>query len=377
MKEFKIEWSTAEIKRLMDKIAGCQLPSAPEGTGWTMGCDPAFMAELQRYWTHQFDWQACIDTLNRYPQFVAEVDGFPVHFVHVRGESEGKRPLLLTHGWPGSHFEFWKVIDLLAFPSRHGGSRDQAFDLVIPSLPGFGFSGKPQGVMTQRQTAGLWNKLMTDVLGYERYAAQGGDWGGIVTSWLGLDHAQNVEAIHLNMLGFRSMTPPQNEAETAWQAKCDGAQRVYSGYASVHMFKPHSIILATADNPLGQAAWIIERFHDWADLRSRPFEQVFSMDELITNLVIYLMNDSFASAVRFYPGVVRDGFGILPSGTRCETPTTFAAATGDALSPVPPRSRVELVYNLAGWQNLAEGGHFPALEVPQLFADAVREWRPA
>jgi|SRR5690554_3093146 len=374
MKEFSVQWDSAVIQRMKDQIADTQLTGAIEGSGWAMGCDPAFMAQLQDYWVNEFDWQACMDNLNRFPQFVVDIDGLPVHFVHIKGEAEGRRPLLLTHGWPGSHFEFWKVIEPLAFPSRHGGNVEQAYDLVIPSLPGFGFSGKPSCLITQRQTAALWNKLMNEVLGYERYRAQGGDWGAIVTSWLGLDHGASVEAIHLNMLGFRSMAPPQNDEEKAWQTQCDGAGRVYSGYASVHMFKPNSIILATADNPLGQAAWIIERFHDWADLRQRSLEQVFSLDELITNLLIYLMNDSFASAVRYYPGVVKDGFGILPPGTRCETPTTFAACTGDALSPLPPRSRIELVYNLEGWQSMEEGGHFLAMEVPERFVEAIRAW---
>ncbi len=374
MKEFSVQWSSAAIQRMKNQIAGTRLSGAIEGTGWAMGCDPEFLAHLQDYWVNQFDWQTCMDNLNRFPQFVADIDGLPVHFVHVKGEAEGCRPLLLTHGWPGSHFEFWKVIEPLAFPSRHGGSAEQAYDLVIPSLPGFGFSGKPSSLITPRQTAALWNKLMIEVLGYERYRAQGGDWGAIVTSWLGLDHRANVEAIHLNMLGFRSMTPPQNDEEKIWQTQCDGAGRVYSGYASVHMFKPNSIILATADNPLGQAAWIIERFHDWADLRQCSLDQVFSLNELITNLLIYLMNDAFASAVRFYPGMAKDGFGVLPPGIRCETPTTFAACTGDALSPLPPRSRVELVYNLAGWQSMEEGGHFLAMEVPKQFIEAIRAW---
>ncbi|SED64527.1 Pimeloyl-ACP methyl ester carboxylesterase [Pseudomonas mohnii] len=374
MKAFEVQWTDADIARVMRKVEDCRLPPAPAGSGWTLGCDSEFLHRLQRHWLESFDWQACQDRLNRYPQFIAEIDGLEVHFVHVKGEAEGRRPLLLTHGWPGSHLEFWDVIEPLAFPSRHGGSADQAFDLIIPSLPGFGFSGKPPGVFSQRQTAILWNKLMTEVLGYPRYWAQGGDWGSIVTSWLGLDHGQHVEAIHLNMLGFRSLTPPRDDAELNWQRQAEAAQRAYSGYAAVQMSKPQSIAWAAADNPMGQAAWILERFHDWADLRQRSFEQVFDLDTLLSNIVLYVMTGSFTSALWYYPGVVKDGFTLLPAGVRCETPTTFAEYSGDALTPVAPRSRIELVYNLADMTSLPEGGHFAAMEVPKHFVEDIRRW---
>jgi pimeloyl-ACP methyl ester carboxylesterase len=375
MKPFQVQWEAAQVGRLLDAIGACQLPPAPEGVGWRAGVDAQFLAALQRYWVQSFDWRACVDRLNRFPQFVVDIEGLPIHFVHVKGEGDGKRPLLLTHGWPGSHFEFWNVIEPLAFPSRHGGKAEDAFDLVVPSLPGFGFSGKPREVLGQRAVARLWNTLMTEVLGYPRYRAQGGDWGALVTSWLGLDHAGAVEAIHLNMMGLRSMQPPQNEEEKAWAARSEGALRMHGGYSTVQMFKPQSLVWATAGNPLGQAAWIIERFHDWADLRTRPFEQVFETDTLLTNVMIYLMTDSFASSVWFYPGVVKDGFGVMPSGVRCETPTHFARYSGDALQPEPPRSRLELVYNLSGVSDVPQGGHFAALEVPELFVNDLRAWR--
>lgn len=374
MKTFEVHWSSAEIERIIRKVSDCRLPPAPAGTGWTLGCDADFLKNLQRYWVEEFDWQACQERLNRYPQFIADIDGLAVHFIHIKGEAEGRRPLLLTHGWPGSIVEFRDVIEPLAFPSRHGGTADQAFDLIIPSLPGFGFSGKPPGVFGQRQTAHLWNKLMTQVLGYPRYLAQGGDWGAIITSWLGLDHAESVAAIHLNMLGFRSLTPPRDEAEKEWQRRADLAQRTYSGYAAVQMSKPQSLAWAAADNPLGQAAWILERFHDWADLSQRSFEQVFAIDALLDNILLYVMTDSFTSALWFYPGVVKEGFAILPEGVRCETPTTFARYSGDALAPLPPRSRVELVYNLVEMTTLAQGGHFAAMEVPIDFIADVRQW---
>lgn len=374
MKKFQVEWSSAAIERVRRKVEDCQLPLSVAGSGWSLGCDADFLAGLQQYWLHDFDWQACVDRLNRYPQYQVQIDEQTVHFVHVVGEAEGRRPLLLTHGWPGSHYEFWETIEALAYPSRHGGRAEDAFDLVIPSLPGFGFSGRPAAIVSQRQTAVLWNTLMTQVLGYPRYRAQGGDWGAIVTSWLGLDHGAHVEAIHLNMLGFRSLAPPQNDQEKAWQARVDASQRVYSGYAAVQMSRPQSIAWATADNPMGQAAWILERFHDWSDLRQRPFEEIYSRDQLLTNVLTYVMTGSFASALLYYPGVVKDGFTILPQGVRCETPTHFVSCSGDAAFAPPPRSRVELVYNVCGWTDYAEGGHFAAMESPQAFVDDVRAW---
>lgn len=375
MQSFEVKWSADEIKEVLDRVEAIRLPPAPAGSGWTYGCDADFLEKLRRHWVGKFDWRAAMAELNRYPQFVARIGDLDIHFLHVKGESQGRRPLLLTHGWPGSHYEFWKVIEPLAFPSRFGGKAEDAFDLVIPSLPGFGFSGKPAGPTSQRATAELWNTLMTEVLGYREYLAQGGDWGAIVTSWLGLNHSGSVKAIHLNMLGFRSQQPAQNEAEGKWMQMAQMAQMRYSGYAALQMSKPQSLAWATAGNPLGQAAWIVERFHDWADLRRRSFEQVFSLDELLTNVMIYVMTGSFVSAAWYYPGVVQDGFTILPPGTRCMTPTAYADCSGDALMPAPPRSRVELVYNLNRWSTLPEGGHFAAMEVPQSFVEDLRGWR--
>lgn len=374
MVPFKVEWSDADVNRVLQRVREVRLPRAMLGVGWNFGCDADFLKRLQTYWGEKYDWRAAQETLNRYPQFVATVDDIAVHFVHVVGEAQGRRPLLLTHGWPGSHFEFWDVIEPLAFPSRFGGKAEDAFDLVIPSLPGFGFSGKPDRIIGQKATAALWNKLMTEVLGYKRYRAQGGDWGSLVTSWLGRNHRDNVEAIHLNMLGFRSMDPPANDLEKAWAPLAEMARGKLGAYAALQTTKPHSIAWATADNPLGQAAWIIERFHDWADLRKRGFEDVFSMDHLLTNIMIYVMTDSLASAAWYYPGVAMDGFALLPHGERCETPTAYADVSGDALQPSPPRSRVELTYNVVRWTAPPEGGHFLAMEAPAWFVEDIRSW---
>ncbi|MEM5386424.1 epoxide hydrolase [Paraburkholderia phymatum] len=374
MTPYKVEWSEANVAAMLERVRSTTLPPAPPGSAWTYGCDAAFLERVRSYWLDEYDWRAAQENLNRFPQFTTRLGECEIHFVHVRGESEGRRPLLLTHGWPGSHFEFWELIEPLAFPSRFGGRPESAFDLVIPSLPGFGFSGKPPGPIGQRATAALWNELMTTVLGYPQYLAQGGDWGSVVTSWLGLDCAASVRAIHLNMMAFRSHAPSQNEDEQRWMEATQLAQIRYGGYSALQMSKPQSLAWATADNPLGQAAWIIERFHDWSDLRRRTFEQVHPLDELLTNVMIYVMTGSFVSAAWYYAGVVQDGFCMLPPGVRCETPTAYASFSGDALMPPPPRSRFELLYRLTRWTDFSEGGHFAAMEQPRAFLDDLRTW---
>ena len=203
-------------------------PAPANEQGFAYGMSTPVMQDIQRYWLETYDWRAAEAELNRWPQFTAEVDGQTIHFVHVVGEAKGKRPLLITHGWPGSVYEFWQAIGPLAFPSEHGGWAEDAFDLVIPSLPGYGFSGKPASPLGQRATAALWDKLMRDVLGYPAYLAQGGDWGSMVTSWLGKNHGTadgkgGCRGIHLNMMAMRP-TPalPQTAEETAWLQRSQG-----------------------------------------------------------------------------------------------------------------------------------------------------------
>jgi pimeloyl-ACP methyl ester carboxylesterase len=374
MTPFSVAWSESDVDSMLRRVRDFKLPPAPASSGWTYGCDAAFLERLREYWLSKYDWRAAMARLNRFPQFTARIGDLDIHFVHVRGEGSTPRPLMLTHGWPGSHYEFWRLIEPLAFPSRHGGCTEDAFDVVVPTLPGFGFSSKPAGPMGQRATATMWNELMTQVLGYQRYLAQGGDWGAVVTSWLGVDHSPSVCAIHLNMMGLRSMSPARNEAEQRWLAASQLAQMQFSGYAALQMSKPQSLAWAAANNPLGQAAWIAERFHDWSDLRTHDFEAVHPLDELLSNIMIYVMTDSFVSSAWYYPGVAHEGFCILPEGKRCETPTAYVSLPGDSLVPSPPRSRVELLYNLTRWREFEHGGHFAAMECPTEFLQDLREW---
>jgi pimeloyl-ACP methyl ester carboxylesterase len=371
---FKVEWSQPAVDKVLAQVRAYEFPVAPEGGGWNHGCDAETLKRLTAYWADGFDVAGAVDNLNRFPQFTARVEDLDLHYVHVVGEAQGKRPLLLTHGWPGSHFEFWDAIEPLAFPSRFGGDPADAFDLVIPSLPGFGFSGKPKAPIGQRATARLFNTLMTEVLGYDHYLAQGGDWGSVVTSWLGLDHAAHVKAIHLNMIGFRPHGPPDGGAEVAWIQRTAFAMDVMGAYLRLQVSKPQSLAWLGANNPVGQAAWILERFHDWADLTSKPFETVFSPDKLLTNIMIYVMTGSFTTGAWYYRGVMEEGGVTLPQGVRCETPTAYANFPGELLYSAPPRSWADRAYNIVRWTDMPRGGHFAAMEEPDLFVQDVREW---
>ena len=372
---FTVAWTQAEVGKVLDQVRAYPFPMAPAvEDGWSYGCDAAFLKDICAHWTSGYDWQAAMAGLNRYPQFTARVEDFDLHFVHVIGEAGGKRPLLLTHGWPGSHFEFWDSIEKLAFPSRFGGKAEDAFDLVIPSLPGFGFSSKPARPIGQRTTARLFNTLMTQTLGYDQYLAQGGDWGGLVTSWLGFDHGAHVKAIHLNMIGFRPAGAPQSEAEIAWLTQTGAAMQQLGAYFMLQASKPQSIGWMAAGNPVGQAAWILERFYDWSDLRAKPLIGVYSKDQLLTNIMIYVMTGSFTTGAWYYRGLFEEGGVQLTEGQSCSTPTAFANFPGEALYKAPPRSWAERAYNITRWTEMATGGHFAAMEEPDLFVADVRAW---
>jgi microsomal epoxide hydrolase len=372
---FAVQWSEPDVAEVLGRIRAYPWPRAPTvADGWAYGCDGAFLQGLCAYWLDGYDWRGAVAELNRYPQYLARVEDFDLHFVHVVGEAQGRRPLLLSHGWPGSHYEFWGAIDKLAFPSRHGGSAADAFDLVIPSLPGFGFSSKPERPFGQRATARLFNDLMVRVLGYDRYLAQGGDWGALVTSYLGFDHSDHVRGVHLNMLGLRPPGGPQSDAETAWMTRSGAAMDMLGAYFRLQASKPQSLAWLGAGNPVGQASWIVERFYDWCDRREQPFEKVFTRDQLITNVMIYVMTDSFTTGAWYYRALLEEGRVMLQEGERCEVPTAFANFPGEALYSAPPRSYAERAYNITRWTEMPRGGHFAAMEQPDLFVEDVRAW---
>ena len=372
MRPFEVSWGPEEIAALKAQIRAYRFPETRESAGWAWGCDPAFLKDICAWWADGFDMGAAVRNLNRFPQVMATVEGRDIHAVHLVGEAGGNRPLLLSHGWPGSHFEFWDVADQLAFPSRFGGDAADAFDLVIPSLPGFGFSAKPEPPISAKSTARLFDQLMGQ-LGYDRYRAQGGDWGGGITGWLALNHAEHVQAIHLNLVILQPNAKPDTAEEIAWQAGARAVHAELGAYLALQIARPRSLAYAMENNPVAQAAWIIERFHDWSDRRERRFEDIFSRDELLTNVMIYVMNRAFVSAAYYYAASAQEDVRRMPKGARVEVPTAVAAFP-DPRSPPPPRSWVEKGYNLIRRTEPAAGGHFAAMEAPDAFVDDLKTW---
>ena len=381
---FTINIAQDKLDAIRARVEAYHWFPAPEGLpDWQLGMSTPVLKDLQAYWLDTYDWRAEERKLNKYPQFKVEIEGIPIHFLHVVGEADGKRPLLLTHGWPGSIYEFYDAIGPLAYPSEHGGKPDDAFDLIIPSLPGYGFSGKPSAPLGQRATAKLWNTLMQEVLGYDTYLAQGGDWGGMVTSWIGLDHGIHdakggCKAIHLNMIGLRP-TPatPQSEDELAWVQRTQMGMQLEGSYFMQQATKPQTLAMSLMDSPMGTAAWIVEKFHGWSDLKDGDLFSVYTRDQLLTNVMIYLVNDAIATSVWYYAAFMGEGGASLPEGVRCETPTGVANFPGETLYTPPPRSWCDRAYNITHWSDMSHGGHFAAMESPDLFVEDVRSWARA
>ncbi|MEM7327766.1 MAG: epoxide hydrolase family protein [Pseudomonadota bacterium] len=381
---FNIHVPQAKLDHIRRRVADYQWFPAPDGLPeWQLGMSTPVLKDIQAYWLNSYDWRAAETRMNQYPHYTANVDGLPIHFLHIVGEAEGNRPLLITHGWPGSFLEFFDAIGPLAYPSQHGGRPEDAFDLIIPSLPGYGFSGKPSAPLGQRATAKLWNTLMQDVLGYDTYLAQGGDWGGMVTSWLGFDHGTvdgkgGCKAIHLNMISLRP-TPanPQTDAEIAWMESTQAAMQVGGSYFMQQATKPQTLAMALMDSPMGVAAWILEKFHGWSDLQADDLFSVYTRDQLLTNVMLYLVNDAIATSVWYYAAFFGEGGPNLPEGRRCETPTGFANFPGEKIYTSPPRSWCERAYNITHWTEQPHGGHFAAMEAPDLFVADIRTWANA
>ena len=381
IKPFKVSVAQSKLDEIRARVENFRFFPAPAGLpDWQLGVSTPFMKDIQAYWLESYDWHRAEVDLNTKPQFIANIDGLDIHFVHVVGEAGGKRPLLITHGWPGSVYEFWQVIGPLAFPSLHGGHHEDAFDVIVPSLPGYGFSGKPAAPLGQRETARLWDKLMREVLGYDTYLAQGGDWGSLVTSWLGVNHSAHdgkggCRAIHLNMIGLRP-TPavPQSDEEAAWLQSAQAAMQTEGSYFMQQATKPQTLAMALMDSPMGTAAWILEKFHAWSDLKSGDLLSVYTRDQLLTNVMVYLVNDAIATSVWYYAALFAEGGNALPEGQRCETPTGFADFPGEKVYAPPPRSWCERAYNVTHWSTMPHGGHFAAMEAPDLYVADVRAW---
>ena len=374
VKAFKIEVHDKVLDDLRRRLETVRWPDQIPNSGWDYGSNLDYLKELVEYWRSGFDWRAQEAKLNDFHHFKSQVDGLDVHFIHERGKGPNPLPLVITHGWPSTFFEMHKIIPLLADPGAHGSDPADAFDVVAPSLPGFGFSDQPteRGMDVQR-VAGMWNKLMTENLGYRRFAVEGGDIGAGVTSRLGNDHAGSVIGIHLTSVnrptpylgpGSRELT----EAEQSHIAQRERWQRDEGAYNHLQSTKPQTLSYGLNDSPVGLAAWIVEKYRTWSDCGGEV-ERRFTKDELLTNITIYWVTQTIGSSVRMYYDNQR---GTWEMGKDEQVPAPAAVAVFPGEISRPPKEWADRSYNVCRWTEMASGGHFAALEEPVLLAEDIR-----
>jgi len=373
---FGIRISDAVLADLARRLDATRWPDELENTNWEFGSNLAYMRSLVNYWRHRYDWRHEEAVLNQLPQFRIEVDGLHIHFVHVCGRGPAPLPLIVTHGWPGSFVEMLKLIPLLADPAAHGGSAEDAFDVIVPSLPGYGFSDRPRvRGMEPHKTAALWAGLMRE-LGYERFGAQGGDWGSGVSIALGLNHPERILGIHLNyiagrfLLGGTLNVQPQDELASAYLAQLRAWWDAEGGYSHEQGTKPQTLSYGLNDSPVGLAAWIIEKFRTWSDCAG-DVESIFTRDELLTNIMLYWVTETASSSARLYYES-RERPLSLSRTNRVEPPVAVALFPKEL--PMPPRSLAERGLNIVRWTLMPKGGHFAAMEQPELLAKDLQEF---
>ncbi len=373
---FRIAIPDSAINDLHHRLRTARWPATTPSDPWQQGVDTNWLRELVDYWITTFDWRAAERGLNAQQQFMADVDGQRVHFVHRKGMGPNAYPLVITHGWPGSFFEFHALADLLCDPAAHGGNADDSFDIVVPSLPGFSFSEAPKkSGMASAQVADLWVSLMNG-LGYTRFGAQGGDLGAGVSVALALRHPERVEGIHLNFLpgsyepSIQANDAPRTPDEQRFLDARNEWAAMEGGYSHLHATKPVTAACALNDSPVGLAAWITEKFRAWSDCDG-VVERRFSKDELLTNLSLYWFTESIGTSMQMYfenrlqPLRLSDGQRIAP-------PVAFAHFPKEINHP--PRSWLERGMDVAQWTDMPRGGHFAALEEPELLAADIRRF---
>jgi len=365
---FRIEIPEADLEDLRERLRRTRWPENETVDDWSQGIPLSYTRALCDYWLNQYDWRACEASLNAFPQFRTEIDGLPIHFLHVRSPQADALPLVMTHGWPGSIVEFRKVIGPLTDPVAHGGAAADAFHLVCPSLPGFGFSGKPAspgwGI---EHIADAWDELMVR-LGHPRYGAQGGDWGSGVTTQLGIRHAGHVVGIHLNMVGARPDPATMNDL-TDQEKDALAAMKHYqdtdSGYSKQQSTRPQTLGYGLVDSPAGLCAWIVEKFWSWTDADGDP-ANVLTRDEMLDDVMLYWLPGTGASSARLY----WESFAKLLGGT---VPIPVGCSIFPKEIVRPSRRWAEKAYpDLRYWNEPAKGGHFAAFEQPAIFVDEVR-----
>jgi microsomal epoxide hydrolase len=369
---FRIAVADEVLADLGERLDRVRWPNQVEGVGWTQGTELSYLQQLVAYWRDRFDWRAAEARLNAFDQFVTEVDGQRIHFIHQRSPEPHAVPLLLVHGWPGSVVEFLDVVGPLTDPAAHGGDPADAFHVVAPSLPGYGFSGPTsERGWDARRIAGAFGEVMT-ALGYDRFGAQGGDWGSIVTANAADLFPDRVIGLHLNFLSVPR--PKDDDPATLTEAERDALaameewRRTGVGYQAIQGTKPQSLGYGLEDSPVGLAGWITEKFHAWSDCHG-DIERSFTKDQLLTNITTYWVTKTATSSTRLYYEQQEASGGGRPQ--RYVTVPTGVARFPAELGRVP-RRWAERRYNITHWTQHPRGGHFAAMEVPDLFVDDVR-----
>ena len=374
IRPFKINISNKIIEDINTKVANYSWHEMPDDGGWTYGTNLDYMKEISKYWIDKFDWRKTEEKINKFQNFKSSIDGIDIHFIHEKGSGTNPKPLLLSHGWPGSIIEFLHIVDQLAHPEKFDGKEEDAFDVVIPSLPGFGFSGRPSRPIGPRKMASIFNSLMTEVLGYKKYLAQGGDFGGTIATWLACDFPKTCAAIHINILIVRHPDGPQTKEEKEWEERFKRDQRIEDGYRTQQATKPQTLSYAMMDSPVGVAAWIIEKMRSWSDIKNNDIESVYSKDTLLSNIMVYLVTKTFNTASWIYYGRREEGGRFLPKeDLPLKVPTAVALFPKEYLEWAP-RSYVERIYNIQRWTKMPKGGHFAALEQPDLLVKDIVEF---
>jgi microsomal epoxide hydrolase len=373
IRPFRIDVAEADLDELRRRLASTRWPDQLPGVGWDYGIPLEYVKELAEYWRTAYDWRAHEKQLNEFPQFTTTIDNQNIHFLHVRSPEPDALPLIITHGWPGSIVEFMRVIGPLTNPAAHGGDPADAFHLVVPSIPGYGFSGPTRETgWNVGRIARAWDELMSR-LGYRRYGAQGGDWGSSISRELGRIAGDHIIGVHLNMLTTPAPKDPEElaaltDAERERVQALERFRATGSGYGAIQSTRPQTLAYGLTDSPAGQLAWIVEKFGEWTD-GDLPDEAV-DRDQLLTNVMLYWLTATAGSSARLYYEAARTGAWGPPK------PST--APTGVAVFPreIAPSVRrlAELSNNIVHWSEFDRGGHFAAMEEPDLLVGDIREF---
>jgi epoxide hydrolase len=368
---FRVDVPDAVLADLRERIGRTRFPNQVAGAGWDAGTELTYLQQLLAYWRDEFDWRAVESRLNSLGQSVTEVDGQRIHFLHVRSPEPDALPLIVSHGWPGSVVEFLDVLGPLTDPRAYGGDASDAFHVVAPSLPGYGFSGPTsEPGWTTRRMAGAFAQIMAG-LGYGRYGAQGGDWGSLVSANLADLDAAHVCGLHLNFVVTRvhpDEIPSLTPQEQANLVAMNEFRRTGTGYQEIQGTKPQSLGYGLEDSPAGLAAWIVEKFRAWSDCGG-DVERSFTKDQLLANVTLYWVTGTITSSTRLYYETRRGGAASVPERF-VEAPTGIAVFPGEVTKM--PRRWVEERYRVTHWREQPRGGHFAAMEVPDVYVDEVR-----